>query len=76
MSVKQIQIVSESWSYDIVGGYTYIYDEDGDDAITLRWKANEGEIKAAAYGYGAGLRVGRKCGEATKLAEIQRALGI
>ena len=69
-----IEIGCETWSYEIEENYTYIMDEDGEPAITLRWQATEGEIKAAAYGYGAGLRKGKKAGRIEKAHEIKAAL--
>lgn len=76
MSAKEIKIGSETWAYEIEEHYTYILDPDGEPALRLRWAATEGEVRAAAYGFGAGQRIGRKIGEAANLAEIQRVLCI
>jgi len=76
MSMKEITIGCENWSYEVQGSYTYIYDEDGESPLQLGWVATEGEIRAAAYGYGRGLKMGHKMGEASKMADIKKVLGI
>jgi hypothetical protein len=72
----KIEIGRETWEYEIEGDYTHISDDEGEVRVTLRWAASEGEIRAAAYGFGAGMRLGIAAGEAKKLAEIQRVLQI
>ena len=76
MGAKEIHIGCEAWAYEIEGTHTNICDPDGELALQLGWAATEVEVRAAAYGFGAGWRVGRKFGEAAKLAEIQRVLCI
>ena len=72
----EIEIGYETWSYSIEGNYTHISDDNGDHAFTLRWAAGKNEVIAAAYGYGAGRRVGTKFGEAKARAEIAKVLGL
>ena len=72
----EIKIGCETWAYEIEGSYTHITDGDGEPAVVLRWEATEKEVIAAAYGYGAGKRIGEKCGIAKQQAEILRAIGL
>jgi hypothetical protein len=72
--MKEIEIGCETWSYVIDGEYTHIADSDGEPAVVLRWKATEGEVRAAAYGYGAGKKTGKTAGRKEKAHEIKRAL--
>lgn len=76
MSDKVIQIGNEEWTYTIQGEYTHIWDADGVRAVCLRWKATEGEIKAAAYGYGAGHRAGEDVGRKKAIITVRRALAL
>ena len=74
MTQIEIQIGSETWAYEYDENYTHIYDDDGERVVVLRWRATDGEIRAAAYGFGAGRHIGKKQGAAEKVAEIKRAL--
>jgi len=77
MSFKRVEIGSELWGYEIEGLYTHIFNEDGETVFTLRWAVkSEDEVRAGIYGYGTGLKIGKLCGESSKLAEIQRVLCI
>ena len=76
MNAIEVDIGCETWAYEVIDSYTNIIDPDGNHALQLRWPATENEVKAAAWGFGAGLKMGQKVGEAAKLAEIQRVLCI
>ena len=76
MVIKELNLGNIIWSYGVEEFYTNIFDEDGDLCLQLNWKATEKEALAAAEGMRKGLVRGKAWGEASKLAQIQQALGI
>lgn len=76
MVVKELKLGKETWSYGVEEFYTNIFDEDGELCLQLNWKATEKEALAAAEGMRKGLSCGFANGEASKIVEIKRALGI
>jgi len=74
--MTKIQIGCEEWSYEIEDSYTHIFDSNDEPALTLRWVATESEVKAAAYGFGAGSRIGFGAGVLHQQRAIMKALGV
>lgn len=76
-TMTAVYIGIETWSYEIEGNYTNVCNDDGEHVCQLPWAVkDEVEVRAAAYGFGAGRRLGEQFGRATQLREIQKALGI
>lgn len=76
MELIEIQIGRETWFYGVDEFHTNILDEDGELCLQLNWKATKQEAIAAAEGMRKGLTLGFANGEAYKITEIKRALGI
>ena len=72
-----VDIGSETYEYITDEHYTYIFNEDGERIIVLKWVVkSENEVKASLYGYGRGIRTGEKIGSERKMREIKKALEI
>ena len=76
MTTKELKLGKSTWSYGVEEFYTNIFDEDGELCLQLNWKATEKEALAAAEGMRHGLLCGFANGEASKLSEIKKVLGI
>ena len=68
----EITIGCETWSYEVDGSYTTIYSPDGESILHLWWVMNEGEVKAAVWGWIKGCHLGRKQGKAIRIAESRQ----
>lgn len=72
-----ISVGCEDWAFVIDDNQTRIIDDDGYNCMTLNFEvASRQEVRAAIYGYGAGMKAGLEAGQRQKQEEIRRVLGL